>query len=92
MPDHMLLLNNEECLFKFYELPRMADVLAKAKSPKAMELSKKIEAYSTALQTRLYNASGQGQQAAEPQETPVEIDSDDFADWNDDMLEEEADE
>ncbi len=54
MPDHMLLLNDEECLYNFYELPRMADVLAKAKSPKAGELTKKIEAYSTALQTRLY--------------------------------------
>ena len=90
MPDHMLLLNDEECLYNFYELPRMADVLAKAKSPKAGELTKKIEAYSTALQTRLYSASGQGQHAAEPGEAPVEIDSDDFADWDEELPEEDA--
>ena len=76
--------------YTFAPLNNYDDVLAKAKSPKAGELTKKIEAYSTALQTRLYSASGQGQHAAEPGEAPVEIDSDDCADWDEELPEEDA--
>jgi hypothetical protein len=75
MPDLMLMANDKECLYYYYQLPHMAEVLELAGSQKTDDLNKKIESYAMALQTRLYRASGADRHAV-PEHSPTEVDSD----------------
>jgi len=86
MSDNMLLANSDECLYNFYQLPHMLEVLENAKSPKAQELGKKIESYTMALQSRLYAASGQNSGHV-PESAPMDVDSGEEFPYEEDVAE-----
>ena len=54
----MLLLSEKDCFYYLYAMHAAVGILESAGSDKTMELSKKLDLYNQAIQSRLYGSVG----------------------------------